>query len=68
MGCFVAIIGCFIIGWQDFQISGQALYGDILAFIAAGIITAYFLLGNPCARIYRSFPILLSAMAVARSF
>ena len=46
VGCFVAIIGCFIIGWQDFQISGQALYGDILAFIAAGIITAYFFIGQ----------------------
>ncbi|MBD8520811.1 DMT family transporter [Lysinibacillus sp. FSL R7-0073] len=46
IGCLVAIIGCFIIGWQDFQISGQALYGDILAFIAAGIITAYFFIGQ----------------------
>lgn len=46
VGCCVAIIGCFIIGWQDFQISGQALYGDILAFIAAGIITAYFFIGQ----------------------
>lgn len=46
VGCLVAIIGCFIIGWQDFQISGQALYGDILAFIAAGIITAYFFIGQ----------------------
>ncbi|AVK85372.1 EamA family transporter [Lysinibacillus sp. B2A1] len=46
VGCFVAIIGCFIIGWQDFQISGKALYGDILAFIAAGIITAYFFIGQ----------------------
>lgn len=46
VGCLVAIVGCFIIGWQDFQISGQALYGDILAFIAAGIITAYFFIGQ----------------------
>lgn len=46
VGCFLAIIGCFIIGWQDFQISGKALYGDILAFIAAGIITAYFFIGQ----------------------
>ncbi len=44
--CFVSIIGCFIIGWGDFQISYQALFGDILAFIAAGIITAYFFIGQ----------------------
>lgn len=46
MGCFVAITGSIVIGWQDFQISGQALFGDILAFIAAGIITAYFFIGQ----------------------
>lgn len=45
-GCLVAIAGSVIIGWQDFQISGQALFGDILAFIAAGIITAYFFIGQ----------------------
>ncbi|WP_066499604.1 DMT family transporter [Abyssisolibacter fermentans] len=45
-GCFIAIIGCFIIGWGDFQVSDQALFGDLLAFIAAGIITAYFFIGQ----------------------
>ncbi|TQR42628.1 DMT family transporter [Paenibacillus popilliae] len=46
LGCFVAIAGSFVIGWQDLQISGQALFGDILAFIAAGVITAYFFVGQ----------------------
>lgn len=46
MGCLVAIVGSIVIGWQDFQISGQALFGDILAFIAAGVITAYFFIGQ----------------------
>ncbi|KQL21198.1 DMT family transporter [Cytobacillus solani] len=45
-GCLVAIAGSIVIGWRDFQISGQALFGDILAFIAAGIITAYFFIGQ----------------------
>lgn len=45
-GCFLAILGSFIIGWGDFQISGKALLGDILAFIAAGIIASYFLIGQ----------------------
>ncbi|PFK42884.1 EamA family transporter [Bacillus cereus] len=46
LGCLIAIAGSIVIGWQDFQISGQALFGDILAFIAAGIITAYFFVGQ----------------------
>ncbi|MBX9954519.1 DMT family transporter [Peribacillus simplex] len=46
IGCLVAIAGSIVIGWQDFQISGQALFGDILAFIAAGVITAYFFVGQ----------------------
>ncbi len=46
IGCAVAIMGCFIIGWGDFQLSSQALFGDLLAFLAAGIITAYFFIGQ----------------------
>lgn len=44
--CFVSLIGCFIIGWGDFEVSYQALLGDVLAFIAAGVITAYFFIGQ----------------------
>lgn len=46
IGCLVAIAGSIVIGWQDFQISGQALFGDIIAFVAAGVITAYFFIGQ----------------------
>ncbi|MDQ7094646.1 DMT family transporter [Desulfosporosinus sp. PR] len=42
----VAMAGCVIIGWGDVQINDQALGGDFLAFIAAGIITAYFFIGQ----------------------
>ena len=45
-GCFIAIIGCFLIGWGDFQISPQALFGDFLAFLAAGVISIYFFIGQ----------------------
>lgn len=41
-----AILGSIIISWGDFRISGSALYGDLLAFLACGLITAYFLLGQ----------------------
>lgn len=46
IGCLIAISGSIVIGWQDLQISGESLYGDILAFIAAGIITAYFFISQ----------------------
>lgn len=46
LGCFIAILGSFLVGWRDFQISNQAFYGDLLAFVAAGIITSYFFMGQ----------------------
>ncbi len=46
LSSIVALLGSFIIAWGDFEISMQALYGDLLAFIAAGFITAYFFIGQ----------------------
>lgn len=46
MGGGVAIAGSFIIGWGDFQVSGQALYGDFLALAACALITGYLLFGQ----------------------
>ncbi|MFY3791828.1 DMT family transporter [Ureibacillus sp. MALMAid1270] len=42
----IAILGSFLISWGDFQISGTALYGDMLALIACSLITAYLLFGQ----------------------
>ncbi|MFS0675049.1 DMT family transporter [Ornithinibacillus sp. 179-J 7C1 HS] len=42
----IALLGSVIISWGDFQISGMALFGDILALIGAIAVTAYFLLGQ----------------------
>lgn len=42
----IAIGGCFLISWGDFQISGSALYGDMLALSACGLVTAYLLFGQ----------------------
>lgn len=42
----IAIIGSIIISWGDFQISGIALFGDILALLGAIMVTAYFLMGQ----------------------
>lgn len=46
IGCVIALSGCFIIGFGDFHIGGQSLLGDILAFVAAGIIALYFFIGE----------------------
>lgn len=46
VGCIVALVGCAVIGTGDFEISGNSLWGDILAFIAAGIIALYFFVGE----------------------
>ncbi|MUV38491.1 putative transporter [Lentibacillus sp. JNUCC-1] len=42
----IAILGSFIISWGDFQISGMALFGDMLALGGAVLITGYFLMGQ----------------------
>lgn len=44
-GC-VAIIGSIYIGWGDFQVSGSALFGDLLALIACALVTGYLLFGQ----------------------
>jgi len=41
-----AIGGSIIITWGDFQISGGALVGDVLAIAACGLITGYLLIGQ----------------------
>lgn len=66
-GCAIALIGCFIIGAGDFQISGRALIGDILAFVAAAIISAYYFVGesvrkNISAITYSTLAYLVSAL------
>ncbi|MGK0577134.1 DMT family transporter [Macrococcus capreoli] len=45
-GVLLAVIGCIVIGYNDLKLSGIALYGDLLAFIAALVITVYFYVGQ----------------------
>ncbi|WP_299094896.1 DMT family transporter [uncultured Metabacillus sp.] len=42
----IAIAGSVVISWGDFQISGLALFGDVLALAACAMITAYLLFGQ----------------------
>ncbi len=46
IGCCIALLGSFIIGYGDFQSDMMALVGDILAFVAAGVISLYFFVGQ----------------------
>ncbi|ELK48678.1 DMT family transporter [Halobacillus sp. ACCC02827] len=46
MSLIITITGSAIIGWGDWQLSGQALYGDSLALLGAVMVTGYFLLGQ----------------------
>lgn len=45
-GCALALVGCAIISWGDFAISWRAFLGDMMALLAAAVITAYFLVGQ----------------------
>jgi len=42
----LAMVGSMIIGWGDFQNSGSAAYGDLMALIACVLITGYLLVGQ----------------------
>ena len=46
IGCAIAIVGSVIIGGGDLMISGKALFGDLLALLAAALIPLYFLIGQ----------------------
>ncbi|ARD47414.1 DMT family transporter [Sporosarcina sp. P33] len=43
---FIALSGSCIISWGDFQVSGAALFGDILALLGCAFVTAYLLIGQ----------------------
>lgn len=46
IGGVLAISGSLIISWADFQISGVALFGDMLALLGAAAVTVYYLFGQ----------------------
>src|SRR5699024_12212230 len=46
----ITMFGSVIISWGDFQISGMALVGDILALLGAVTVTGYFLIGQQLRR------------------
>ncbi len=67
-GGILAIVGSFIIGLADFNIGGPALFGDILALIAAGAITIYFLIGQELRKVLSLIPYVLIAYSSSTLF
>ncbi|MDM8100111.1 DMT family transporter [Oceanobacillus oncorhynchi] len=43
---FIVLLGGLIIGSGDFQLSGEVIYGDMLALLGAIAVTIYFLSGQ----------------------
>ncbi len=46
LGAGLALTGSIVIGFYDFRIGGQALYGDILAIAGAIFVAGYLLIGR----------------------
>ncbi|WP_139491691.1 DMT family transporter [Brevibacillus dissolubilis] len=65
LGGVIAIGGSFIIGWGDFQIGGMALFGDILALLAALMVTLYWLIGQYMRQYISSTPYTLVVYSVS---
>jgi drug/metabolite transporter (DMT)-like permease len=45
-GIGLALLGGMAIGWSDLELGGQALRGDLLAIIGAGMVGGYFMAGR----------------------
>lgn len=46
VGIVLAIVGGMIIGWNDFEVGGRALWGDLLALVGAAMAGGYFIAGR----------------------
>ena len=45
-GCIIALTGSFLIGYGDFQLGYEAFTGDLMAVLAAAVISFYFFIGQ----------------------
>lgn len=50
VGCAIALVGCAVIGAGDYRLSVESFFGDVLAFVAAGVIALYFFVGERARR------------------
>ncbi len=45
-GIGVAVAGAMVVGWGDLALGGEALLGDALAFLAAWLVSGYYIVGR----------------------
>lgn len=45
-GALIAIVGSSFIGWGDFRVSGQALWGDLLSLLGTLVVSGYLVIGQ----------------------
>ena len=46
IGCAIALTGSFIIGYGDFQLNPSAFIGDVMAVLAAAVVSMYLFIGQ----------------------
>lgn len=46
LGILIAVAGAVMVGWGDFSLGPDALFGDALAFLAAWLVAGYYLAGR----------------------
>jgi drug/metabolite transporter (DMT)-like permease len=46
VGIILAVVGGMIIGWNDLEVGGWALWGDGLALMGAAMVAGYFIAGR----------------------
>ena len=49
-GCAIALTGSFLIGYEDFHLGPEAFAGDLMAILAAAVISFYFFIGQSVRR------------------
>lgn len=65
VGAAMALAGSVVIGFGDFRIGGQALYGDLLAFVGAFFVAGYMLVGRGIRARMSLFPYILVVYGVS---
>ncbi len=65
LGAATALAGSVVIGFGDFRIGGQALYGDFLAFAGAFFVAGYMLVGRGIRGRLSLFPYIIVVYSVS---
>jgi drug/metabolite transporter (DMT)-like permease len=61
----LSIVGCAVLGWNDLQVAGSALFGDALALVGAWMCALYMLAGRKLRRSLSLFPYVIACYGIA---